>query len=150
MLFRSPDTWMVKGDVWLNPRTDKACTVRMGGTVHERWHDGKCDIVYENCNEVRAIPYDLFISGSDTDAVNNLRLWRAADTTSFDMSLISQGEYIKAMQETSNAEIISKVLYPSDDHDEGKLLRLSQQYFLVSASLQNIISDHLADRKSVV
>ncbi|MCI9450366.1 MAG: glycogen/starch/alpha-glucan phosphorylase [Clostridiales bacterium] len=139
-----PDTWMVKGDVWLNPRTDKACTVRMGGTVHERWHDGKCDIVYENCNEVRAIPYDLFISGSDTDAVNNLRLWRAADTTSFDMSLISQGEYIKAMQETSNAEIISKVLYPSDDHDEGKLLRLSQQYFLVSASLQNIISDHLA------
>jgi len=139
-----PDMWMDRGEVWLNPRTDKACTVRFGGTVHERWNGDKCDIIYENYNEVRALPYDLLISGSDSKAVNNLRLWKAVDTTTFNMNLISQGQYVRAMQETSNAEIISKVLYPSDAHDEGKLLRLSQQYFLVSASLQSIINDHLA------
>ncbi len=139
-----PDSWMDRGSVWLNPRTDKAFTVRFGGTVHENWNGDKCDITYENYSEVRALPYDLMISGYDSDAVNNLRLWKAVDTTSFNMNLISQGEYVRAMQETSNAEIISKVLYPSDAHDEGKLLRLSQQYFLVSASLQSIISDHLA------
>ena len=139
-----PDSWMSRGDVWLNPRTDRACTVRFGGTVNERWHDGRCDITYENCREVQALPYDLLISGADSEAVNTLRLWRAVDMTSFNMNLISQGEYVKAIQETSGAEIISKVLYPSDDHYEGKLLRLMQQYFLVSASLQNIISDHLS------
>ncbi len=139
-----PDMWMDRGGVWLNPRTDKSFTVRFGGTVHENWNGDKCDITYENYSEVRALPYDLLISGYDSKAVNNLRLWKAVDTTSFNMNLISQGEYVRAMQETSNAEIISKVLYPSDAHDEGKLLRLSQQYFLVSASLQSIISDHLA------
>ncbi len=139
-----PDMWMDRGEAWLNPRTDKAFTVRFGGTVHENWNGDKCDITYENYTEVKALPYDLLISGSDSEAVNTLRLWKAVDTTSFNMNLISQGQYVRAMQETSNAEIISKVLYPSDGHDEGKLLRLSQQYFLVSASLQNIISDHLA------
>ncbi|MBQ6788713.1 MAG: glycogen/starch/alpha-glucan phosphorylase [Clostridia bacterium] len=139
-----PDMWMEKGEAWLNPRNDKSFTVRFGGNVKENWEGEKCDIIYENYQEVKALPYDLLISGSGTDAVNNLRLWKAVDTTTFNMSLISQGQYVKAMQETSNAEIISKVLYPSDDHDEGKLLRLSQQYFLVSASLQNIIADHLA------
>ena len=138
-----PDMWMDRGEVWLNPRTDKACTVRFGGTVHERWNGDKCDIIHENYNEVKALPYDLLISGSDSNAVNNLRLWKAVDTTTFNMNLVSQGQYVRAMQETSNSEIISKVLYPSDAHDEGKLLRLSQQYFLVSASLQSIISDHL-------
>lgn len=139
-----PDAWMDRGGVWLNPRTDKSFTVRFGGTVHENWNGDKCDITYENYSEVRALPYDLMISGYNSGAVNILRLWKAVDTTTFNMNLISQGEYVRAMQETSNAEIISKVLYPSDAHDEGKLLRLSQQYFLVSASLQNIISDHLA------
>ncbi len=139
-----PDMWMDKGEAWLNPRNDKSFTVRFGGNVKENWEGEKCDIIYENYQEVKALPYDLLISGSGTDAVNTLRLWKAVDTTTFNMSLISQGQYVKAMQETSSAEIISKVLYPSDDHDEGKLLRLSQQYFLVSASLQNIIADHLA------
>ena len=144
-----PDEWTDKGGTWLIPRTDKAFTVKLGGTVHEEWKNGRCEITTENANEVRAVPYDMLISGAATNAVNTLRLWKAVDTTSFNMSLISQGEYVKAMQETSNSEIISKVLYPSDDHDEGKLLRLSQQYFLVSASLQNIISDHLASYGSL-
>ena len=139
-----PDNWMGLGDAWLVPRTDKAFTVRLGGTVHENWENGKCSITYDNYEDVNAVPYDMMISGADSQAVNVLRLWKAVDTTKFNMNLFSQGQYVRAIQETSNAEVISKVLYPSDDHDEGKLLRLTQQYFLVSASLQSIISDHLA------
>ena len=137
-----PDEWLDRGEVWLVPRTDKIFTVRLGGSVRENWHDGKCDIIHENYEEVQALPYDLLISGAG-GAVNNLRLWRARDLSNFNMKLFSQGEYIRAMEESTNAEIISKVLYPADNHTEGKLLRLTQQYFLVSASLQNIISDHL-------
>ncbi len=139
-----PDNWMHGADAWLVLRPDKAFDVTLGGTVNESWENGKCTVTCENYQTVRAIPYDMMISGSDSKAVNVLRLWKAVDTTNFNMSLFSQGEYVKAIEETSNAEIISKVLYPSDDHDEGKLLRLTQQYFLVSASLQSIIRDHLA------
>ncbi len=139
-----PDNWMGGGSMWLVPRTDKACDVRLGGLVNEKWENGKCSIVYDNYEEVRAVPYDMMISGADSKAVNVLRLWKAVDTTNFNMNLFSQGQYVRAIQESSSAEIISKVLYPSDDHEEGKLLRLTQQYFLVSASLQSIISDHLA------
>lgn len=138
-----PDVWMPYGDSWLVPRTDKACTVRFGGHVQENWADGRCTITCTDYDEVQAVPYDMFISGSDSKAVNKLRLWRAHNTTTFNMNLFSQGQYVQALQKNTDAEVISKVLYPSDDHDEGKLLRLSQQYFLVSATLQNIISDHL-------
>lgn len=138
------DAWMDVGETWLVPRTDKAFDIRLGGSVNENWENGKCSISYENYETVRAVPYDMMISGADCKAVSVLRLWKAVDTTNFNMNLFSQGQYVKAIQETSNAEVISKVLYPSDDHDEGKLLRLTQQYFLVSASLQSIIADHLA------
>lgn len=139
-----PDNWMTRGDSWLVPRTDKAFDVKLGGNVHENWDNGKCSVTYDNYETVRAVPYDMMISGADTEAVSVLRLWKAVDTTNFNMNLFSQGQYVKAIEETSNAEVISKVLYPSDDHEEGKLLRLTQQYFLVSASLQSIIADHLA------
>ncbi|MBE6541203.1 MAG: glycogen/starch/alpha-glucan phosphorylase [Ruminococcaceae bacterium] len=139
-----PDSWMAEGGTWLVPRTDKAFTIRLGGTVHENWENGNCTFTYDNYEDVRAVPYDMMISGSDCKAVNVLRLWKAVDMTNFNMNLFSQGQYVRAIQETSNAEVITKVLYPADEHDEGKLLRLTQQYFLVSASLQSIISDHLA------
>ncbi len=139
-----PDIWMPGGDVWLVPRHDKTFTVRLGGHVDEKWENGRCSITHVGGNEIQAVPYDMMISGADSKAVNILRLWKACDTQNFNMSLFSQGQYVKAMQEDTNAEIISKVLYPSDNHTEGKYLRLSQQYFLVSASLQSIISDHLA------
>ena len=138
-----PDTWLSGGDGWLIPRSDKSFSVRFGGRVTEDWENGKLNIIHENYDEVTAVPYDILISGSDCTAVNNLRLWRARSATNIDMSLFSQGQYERAMHESTNAEVISKVLYPSDEHDEGKLLRLSQQYFLVSASLQCIIADHL-------
>ena len=138
-----PDTWLPGGDSWLVPRTDKKFTVRFGGQIKEVWENDRLTIKYENYEEVEAVPYDMMISGAD-NAVNRLRLWKAHDITNFNMSLFSQGQYVKAIQQTTNAEVISKVLYPSDEHTEGKLLRLSQQYFLVSASLQSIISDHIA------
>lgn len=139
-----PDVWMPDGDVWLVPRQDKKFTVKFGGHVIEKWNNGKLEVVYEDYEELQAVPYDMMISGADSEAVNTLRLFKARPVQNFDMGLFSQGQYIKAMEDSNNADIISKVLYPSDNHMEGKFLRLSQQYFLVSAALQSIISDHLA------
>lgn len=138
-----PDIWLPTGEAWLVPRTDRAVTVRFGGRVVEQWRNGKMYVEYVDADEVEAVPYDMLISGAGCDAVNNLRLWRARDFKNFDMKAFSQGKYLKALEESTNAELISKVLYPSDDHDAGKLLRLTQQYFLVSAALQNILHDHL-------
>ena len=139
-----PDIWLPGGEVWLVPRTDRIYKVKMGGHVKENWKDGHLEVLYENCEEIEAVPYDMMISGADSKAVSQLRLWKARDIHNFNMKLFTQGQYTKAVEESTNAEIISKVLYPSDNHIEGKLLRLSQQYFLVSASCQSIIRDHMA------
>ena len=139
-----PDIWLPGGEVWLEPRTDRVFTVSFGGRVKQSWHDGHLEITYEGVDEVEAVPYDMLISGGDSEGVTRLRLWSARDTRSFNMGLFTQGQYTRALEESNNAEIISKVLYPSDNHTEGKLLRLSQQYFLTSASVQNIIRDHMA------
>ena len=139
-----PDVWLPGGEVWLIPRTDRIYKVRMGGHVKEEWRDGHCEILYENCEEIEAVPYDMMISGADSSAVSQLRLWKARDIQNFNMGLFTQGQYTRALENSNNAEVISKVLYPSDNHTEGKLLRLSQQYFLVSASIQSIIRDHMA------
>ncbi len=140
-----PDVWLPGGECWLVPRTDKTMTVRLDGHVKETWEDGRCVVHLENCTEISAVPYDLMVSGADSKAVNTLRLWRARGTTqNFNMNLFSQGDYVQAMKQNTNAEAITKVLYPSDEHTEGKLLRLTQQYFLVSASLQSVFRDHLS------
>ncbi|MBE6676016.1 MAG: glycogen/starch/alpha-glucan phosphorylase [Ruminococcaceae bacterium] len=139
-----PDVWLPGGEVWLVPRTDRTFHVRFGGHVRELWKEGRMEVVYENAEEVEAVPYDMMISGADSEAVSQLRLWRARDVKNFNMGLFTQGQYAKAMQESTQAETITKVLYPSDNHTEGKLLRLTQQYFLVSASCQSIIRDHMA------
>ena len=140
-----PDVWLPGGEVWLVPRTDRTFNVRFGGKVKEYWReDGRCDIVYEDAEVVEAVPYDMMISGAESDGVGQLRLWKARDIVNFNMGLFTQGQYAKAVEDSTNAEIISKVLYPSDNHYQGKLLRLTQQYFLVSASVQSIIRDHMA------
>ncbi len=140
-----PDVWLPGGECWLVPRTDKTMTVRLDGHVKESWEDGHCNVYLENCTEISAVPYDLMVSGADSKAVNTLRLWRARGTTqNFNMNLFSQGDYVRAMQQNTSAEAVTKVLYPSDEHTEGKLLRLTQQYFLVSASLQSVFKDHLS------
>ena len=143
-----PDVWLPEGEVWLVPRQDRAVTVRFGGRVEERWENGVCHITQYDCDEVEAVPYDMFISGADSEAVSVLRLWKARDIRNFNMEAFSQGQYIKAVEENTMAETISKVLYPADNHPEGKLLRLSQQYFLVCASLQNILNNHFAQYKT--
>ena len=118
-----PDVWLPGGDVWLVPRTDRIYKVRFGGKVRENWHDGHCEILYEDCEEIEAVPYDMMISGAESNAVSQLRLWKARDIQNFNMGLFTQGQYTRALEESTNAEIISKVLYPSDNHMEGKLLR---------------------------
>ena len=144
-----PDIWLPDGQNWLIPRHDRAVKVRFGGQVREEWNDNHCEIIYENYDEVEAVPYDMLISGGVGKAVNTLRLWKARDINNFNMEAFSQGQYLKAVEENTMAETISKVLYPADNHHEGKLLRLTQQYFLVSASLQNIVWRHLFRFKSL-
>lgn len=138
-----PDDWLGMGDVWLNPREDEAFEVKFGGEV-TGWDDnGKYRISHTNYNSVIAVPYDMYISGYDTDAVNKLVLWSAKSANRFDMAAFSRGDYAKSLEENTMAEVISKVLYPADDHIAGKILRLKQQYLLVSASLQSIIHNHM-------
>lgn len=139
-----PDIWMPGAEGWFVARTDKTFTVRFGGKISESWEGGRLKITHTDYDEVQAVPYDMMISGYRSFAANNLRLWKAQDITNFNMKLFTQGQYMQAVEQNTNAEMLTKVLYPSDDHMEGKILRLSQQYFLVSASLQNIIADHLA------
>ena len=139
-----PDIWLPGGEVWLVPRTDRIYHVKLGGRVKEQWTDNRLEIIYEDCEEIEAVPYDMMISGADSQAVSQLRLWKARDISTFNMGLFNQGQYARAVAQSTNAEIISKVLYPSDNHMDGKLLRLTQQYFMVSASCQSIIRDHLA------
>ena len=140
-----PDVWLPGGEVWLVPRTDRIYKVHFGGHVQEKWNeDGHCEITYEGGETYEAVPYDMMISGADSSAVSQLRLWRARNIQNFNMGLFTQGQYTKALEDSNSAEIITKVLYPSDNHAEGKLLRLTQQYFLVSASVQSILRDHMA------
>lgn len=138
-----PDVWLPGGEVWLVPRSDRLLKVRFGGWVSEYQKDGKMKVEYHDSKIVEAMPYDLLISGGSSNAVSTLRLWKARNANEFDMKSFSQGDYMKAIMENQEAELISKVLYPSDNHYEGKTLRLKQQYFLVSASIQNIIHDHI-------
>ena len=140
-----PDVWLPGGDVWLVPRTDRVFKIRFGGRIHEEWKsDGRMEVIYEDAEEIEAVPYDMMISGAESDGVSRLRLWKARSVQNFNMGLFSQGQYARAMEEATNADAISKVLYPADNHTEGKLLRLTQQYFLCSASVQSIIRDHRA------
>lgn len=145
-----PDIWLPSGESWLVPRQDKSVTVCFGGRVNEKWSEnGSHEISYEDYDEIEAVPYDMFIPGANGDAVNTLRLWKANDKHNFDMDLFSQGYYMKAVEENTMAETLSKVLYPADNHHEGMLLRLSQEYFLVSASVQNIVKSHLRHNKTL-
>ncbi len=138
-----PDIWLPGGEVWLTQRSDLIVRVKFDGKVLEEWTEHGMKARQVDCNEIEAVPYDMMISGKDSEAVSVLRLWAAKSIKDFDMASFSEGDYVRAMNKDNEAEIISKVLYPSDNHYEGKSLRLKQQYFLVSASLQNIINEHL-------
>ncbi|MCC8074987.1 MAG: glycogen/starch/alpha-glucan phosphorylase [Clostridiales bacterium] len=139
------DDWLDMGDAWLVPKRDEVETVRFGGTVVQSVDDlGHFKVDYIGGTEVMAVPMDMNIAGYGTDHVNTLRLWDAKSPAPVDMSYYSSGDYLKAVESAANAEVIAKVLYPADNHYEGKSLRLKQQYFFVSATVQSIVRKHLA------
>ncbi len=138
-----PDFWLPGGESWLLPRPERAQQVAFDGHINEWWDgNGFHHIEHADPNIVIAQPYDLMIAGKDGKGVSTLRLWRAT-APGMDMSLFNQGEYLRAMEQKAMAEVITQVLYPADNHREGKSLRLSQQYFLVSASMQDLVKRHL-------
>lgn len=143
-----PDFWLPGGEVWLAPKEKDTFVVRFGGEVVDRWDDHYHSVEYKNTSDIIAVPYDMFVSGKDGKGISILRLWKSK-APSLDMRLFDQGQYMKAVEQQAMAEVISKVLYPSDNHPEGKSLRLKQQYFLVSASIQDIVSRHLRHFRSV-
>ena len=137
-----PDFWLPGGEVWLVPHEESAIEVRFEGDVVDSWDEKFHHVEIVNYKPVMAVPYDMYVAGKDGKGISVLRLW-AAKAPALDMSLFNQGDYMRAMEQTAMAEVISKVLYPADNHPEGKSLRLRQQYFLVSASIQDIVHKHL-------
>ena len=138
-----PDNWLPGGSVWLVPVPSKAVEVRFDGELKEYWDNQYHCVTHENYTSVMAVPYDLFVSGYDSKAVSKLRLWKA-EMASFDMSMFNKGDYQKALSKNIISQAITKVLYPNDNHAEGKSLRLRQQYFLCAASIGDIVNQHMS------
>ena len=138
-----PDNWKDIGGAWLMPKPQETEEVFFGGTVRKFWDNGRLHVVPEGATKVLAVPCDMEITGYGTEHVNPLRLWDAKSPTPVDMSLFSQGEYLRASEQEAMAETIAKILYPEDNHYEGKSLRLKQQYFFVSATMQSIMRKHI-------
>ncbi len=139
-----PDNWLETGSVWTVPRIEETQEVRFGGKVDSYMEDGKLKFSHHDYYTVLAVPNDMLISGYPGKNVNTLRLWSAKSTKSIDMHLFSKGEYAKSMEQKAMSEVISKILYPEDNHEEGKSLRLKQQYFFVSATISSIVKKHKA------
>ncbi len=142
------DEWLNSGGVWLVPHPERSFNIRFGGKIEEKCDNGRLEFINYDYDEVRAVPYDLLIPGTTTNAVNTIRLWRARRVSDA-QSGATQTSYVAGLTSPDFADQLTKQLYPADNYDEGKLLRLSQQYFLVSASLQSIIADYLADYGSL-
>ncbi len=143
-----PDFWLPGGEVWLVPREDKTVEVKFEGEVIDNWDGPYHHVEMVGCRTVKAVPYDMMVAAKDGKGAAVLRLW-SAKVDGIDMAMFNQGDYMRAMEEKAMAEVISKVLYPADNHQEGKSLRLRQQYFLVSASIQDIVQRHLRDYGSL-
>ena len=137
------DNWLPGGGVWLKSHPDQAVEVKFDGYIEESWEGSYHHVEHKNYSSVLAVPSDMYVSGYDSKGVSQLRLWRAK-APSFDMGSFNAGQYDNAIRASANAELISKVLYPNDNHVEGKILRLRQQYFLCSASINDIVTKHLS------
>lgn len=134
-----PDPWLENGNSWEIALPEESEIVKFGGFVETREENGRLVYEHKGYQSVRAVPYEIPVLGYDSSVVNSLRLWAARATKYLDMALFGQGRYRDALEEKELAEVISKVLYPEDNHPEGKALRLKQQYFFVSASMQSIV-----------
>ncbi|MBR3294148.1 MAG: glycogen/starch/alpha-glucan phosphorylase [Oscillospiraceae bacterium] len=138
------DNWRSAMESWLISRYDDQVEVRFGGQIAPHWDEtGHYRAEHTGYTAVTAVPRDMLIAGYNGVGVNTLRLWEAHSPNSLDMYLFSEGEYVKSMEQRTMTEVITKVLYPADDHIEGKTLRLKQQYFFVSASAQDILRAHV-------
>ena len=138
-----PDDWTANKEFWPIRKPEETEEVRFGGKLEEEWDEkGKMKVIHKDYTKVIAMPFDMLISGYESEIVNTLRLWKSGSAISVDMKLFAAGQYLKAMEEKHRAEVISKILYPEDAHREGKMLRLQQQYFFISASLQSLIREH--------
>src|SRR5215475_598828 len=136
-----PDAWLIGGNPWEFPRPEVLYTIRFGGRVERngaapRWVD---------TDDVLAMAYDTIIPGYRTRAVNTLRLWSAKATKDFDLALFNKGDYARAVEAKNQSETVSRVLYPDDSTRHGRELRLRQEYFFVSASLQDILRRYQHD-----
>ena len=136
------DNWLPGGQVWIKSHPDQAQEIRFDGQAIETWEGGFHHVKYENYNSVIAVPNDMYVAGYGSNGVSKLRLWQAK-APSFDMSSFNAGNYNTAISRSASAELISKILYPNDNHTEGKILRLRQQYFFSAASIADILQNHL-------
>ena len=141
-----PDNWLSHRDPWEIKRSDLAVTVKFGGNIaYGKTPDGRDRYYVENAEEVTATPYDMPIVGYETGTVNTLRLWQASSANGFDLQLFNNMEYNRAVERQNSAENVSAVLYPNDSGPSGKTLRLKQQYFFSSASLQDLVRHYVSD-----
>lgn len=141
-----PDNWLKHRDPWEVKRSDLAVKVLFGGTpVTEKGLNGHTVYKLVGAEEITATPYDIPIVGFDTRTVNRLRLWEASSENGFDLQLFNEMHYMRAVERQNNAENISRVLYPNDSGPSGKALRLKQQYFFTSASLQDLVTKYKRD-----
>lgn len=140
-----PDNWLPGGSVWLVERPEAQIEVHFDGEIKEYWDSQYHHVTLNNYTTVLAVPYDMFVSGYNSRAVSKLRLWKAvAPAISFDMNEFNNGQFAKAVGQSILAQSISKVLYPGDSNQQGKILRLRQQYFMCAASVGDIVSHHMA------
>lgn len=138
-----PDSWAFDGSVWETARNDRTFEVRFGGSVEENWSsDGNLQVEYKDYQSVIAKPYDMPVVGFESPYISTLRLWAAIAPQPLDLVRFNRGDYESASADRELAESISKVLYPEDSHERGKELRLRQQYFLVSATMQQIVDSY--------
>lgn len=145
-----PDEWLKYGNQWEIKRQNHFHEVGLSGTVHEYMEgDGRLYYEWTDRKTVRAVPHDMLIPGYGNNVTNFLRLWTAKAIHEFDLNAFNDGFYLKAVEQQGTAETISKVLYPNDNSERGKMLRLMQEYFFVSATMQDIISRHLATNPSL-
>ena len=134
-----PDPWLEDGNVWEVERSEDQVEIHYNGRIEEYFEDGRMKFRHTDYNTVIGMPYDMPISGYDSKLFNTLRLWKARSPQVINMNEFNRGDYAMAMKDRELAEVVSKILYPEDNHYEGKLLRLKQQYFFVSATIQWII-----------
>lgn len=139
-----PDNWLKDGEVWLDPAPDQSVDVMFDGWLDEYWDGNYHCVKYMDYTTVRAVPYDMYVPGYHSKGVSKLRLWKAEMST-FDMQKFNNGDFMNALGINSVSHVISKVLYPNDNNEEGKSLRLRQQYFMCAASVGDITTKHLSN-----